>query len=161
MTLTKNELVELVESIRDLNTSDFEHEEALHLFLGNVPNQDKANSLLRNNQLTSEEVVEKSLSYKSRFVAPKLKKLNYEELIDVVRVICNSTYGSLSETYYIDKLIELFEFNVLHPEASGLIFHHDPELTPEEIVEKALAYKQIITPPPPPKTKKEVSKKKS
>lgn len=48
-----------------------------------------------------------------------------------------------------DKALELFCQNVPDPEASDLIFHHEPELTPEEIVEKAFAYKPIILPPPP------------
>jgi hypothetical protein len=47
----------------------------------------------------------------------------------------------------VDAIFE-FKKNVPDPQAANLIFHHKPELTPEEIVEKALAYKPIILPPP-------------
>ena len=60
--------------------------------------------------------------------------------------ICGGEYSTEEER---DAMVELFELSVPDPEAANLIFHHKPELTPEEIVEKALSYKPLITPPPP------------
>jgi hypothetical protein len=74
-----------------------------------------------------------------------MKKLNKQELIELVRKLCNSGYRSEK---VLNKDIYLFKYNVPDPEACDLIFHHDPELTPEEIVEKALSYKPIIMGPP-------------
>jgi hypothetical protein len=74
----------------------------------------------------------------------KIKKLNKQELIELVNKICNTYYNSEEEC---DEMCALFKYNVPDPEACDLIFHHDPELTPEEIVEKALSYKPIILGP--------------
>ncbi len=41
-----------------------------------------------------------------------------------------------------DELLELLEKNVLDPQVSNYIFYE--ENTPEEVVDKALAYKPII-----------------
>ncbi len=69
------------------------------------------------------------------------KKLTKEELIEVVRKICDAEFEDERERH---KLLVLFLNNVPDPEATNLIYYHDPELTPEEIVEKALAYKPIL-----------------
>ena len=69
-----------------------------------------------------------------------MKKLSKQELIELVTKIRNVDFKTEEEG---DELIELFEYNIIHPEGYGLIFHHKPRLTPEEIVEKALAYKPI------------------
>jgi hypothetical protein len=56
------------------------------------------------------------------------------------------------EGYYneeeINADIDLLEKNVADPEVTNYIFSTKYNLTPEEIVEKALSYKPIITPPP-------------
>lgn len=70
-----------------------------------------------------------------------MKKLNKQDLIDLVNKIINVEFYTEQEG---DKLIDLFERNVPHPEVVTLIYHHKPELTAEEIVEKALSYKPII-----------------
>jgi len=75
-----------------------------------------------------------------------MKKLNREELLDLVRNICLCNYESEEEC---QELLQKVRDNVLMPDISNLIFKHDPELTAEEIVEKALSYKPIITAPPP------------
>lgn len=79
-----------------------------------------------------------------------IKKLNKEELIELVKLICNANFDNEHE---YDYALELFMINVPDPEASDLIFYHKPKLTPEEIVEKALSYKPLITPPLLKKTK--------
>ncbi len=69
------------------------------------------------------------------------KNLTKGELVEVVRRICEAEYKNEQERH---KLLVLFLDNVPDPEATRLISHHKPELTPEEIVEKALAYKPIL-----------------
>lgn len=72
------------------------------------------------------------------------KKLNREELIELARKIINLEFpeGEESEMTY------LFCNSVPHPEAYSFLFHHKPESTPEEIVDKALSYQPIVMPPP-------------
>lgn len=59
-----------------------------------------------------------------------------EELINLVKELYNSK-GETEE----DRLLSLLEKNVPHPEVSDLIYWED--LTPEEVVDRALAYKPI------------------
>lgn len=68
-----------------------------------------------------------------------LKKLTREELINLVNRIVECE-GSEEE---IDEMIEVVKRNVPHPEISDLIYWNDEELTPEQIVDKALEYKPI------------------
>ena len=68
-----------------------------------------------------------------------LKKLTREELINLVNRIVDCE-GSEEE---IDEMIEVVKRNVPHPEISDLIYWNDEELTPEQIVDKALEYKPI------------------
>ena len=68
-----------------------------------------------------------------------LKKLTREELINLVNRIIECE-GTEEE---IDEMIEVVERNVPHPEVSDLIYWNDEELTPEQIVDKALEYKPI------------------
>lgn len=68
-----------------------------------------------------------------------------EDLIKLVKKICIADFEN--ETQYINAIFK-FKENVPDPQAANLVFRHKPQLTPEEIVEKALAYKPIILPPP-------------
>lgn len=61
-----------------------------------------------------------------------------EELIKLVIEI-TTVHGKTEEQ--IGKLIDLFKANVPHPSPSSLIYYED--LTPEEVVDKALSYKPI------------------
>ena len=61
-----------------------------------------------------------------------------EELISLVEKIMKCQ-GTEKE---IDEMIELLEENVIDPEVTNYIFYE--ENTPEEVVDKALAYKPII-----------------
>ncbi|ASI78627.1 bacteriocin immunity protein [Bacillus pacificus] len=65
-------------------------------------------------------------------------KLSKEELIELVEKICNPKLSDEEVSEYIDIL----ESNVSHPAPSDLIFWHDEELSPEEIVTIALAYEE-------------------
>ena len=64
--------------------------------------------------------------------------ISRKELIELVSKIMNCE-GSESE---IDKMTELLNKNVLDPEVINYIYYE--ENTPEEVVDKALAYKPII-----------------
>ncbi|WP_242220622.1 bacteriocin immunity protein [Bacillus cereus group sp. BfR-BA-01380] len=61
-----------------------------------------------------------------------------KELIELVEQICNSKLPDELGSKYIDIL----EANVPHPAPSDLIFWDFRDLTPEEIVEIALNYKE-------------------
>ncbi len=68
-------------------------------------------------------------------------QLTKEELIELVTKI---TSGACKNERELEETIDLIEKNIPGPDILELAFHHDPELTPEEIVEKALAYKPIL-----------------
>jgi hypothetical protein len=70
--------------------------------------------------------------------------MNREELINLVKVIIDVNSNKSEEE--IDALLQTLEDNVPHPAPSDLIYWVD--LTPEEIVDRALSYKPIILPPP-------------
>ena len=71
--------------------------------------------------------------------------LNRNEILELVRRICECDYTSEEEE---QSILTKIRANIPSPDISDLIYKHVPELTPEEIVEKALSYKPIITPPP-------------
>ncbi len=66
-------------------------------------------------------------------------KLNKEQLIKLVEEIVNPKLNDDE----INEKIELLEKNVPHPAPSDLIFWDEEDLTPKEIVEKALNYRPI------------------
>jgi hypothetical protein len=66
------------------------------------------------------------------------KKLSKEELVELVNKICNPKLSDEEVSEYI----EILEDNVTHPAPSDLIFWNDEDLSPEEVVEIALAYKE-------------------
>lgn len=68
-----------------------------------------------------------------------LKKLTREELIVLVNKIIECE-GSEDE---VDKMLEVLRSNVPHPEVSDLIYWNEEELTAEQIVDEALAYRTI------------------
>jgi len=61
-----------------------------------------------------------------------------KELINLVKEIITVENKTESE---IDKLINVLGQNVPHPAVSDLIYYD--ELSPEEIIDKALSYKPI------------------
>ena len=65
------------------------------------------------------------------------KKLTREELINLVNKIVECE-GSEEE---IDEMIDMVKKNVPYPDISDLIYWNEEELTPEQIVDKALEYK--------------------
>lgn len=65
------------------------------------------------------------------------RKLTHEELVDLVRKIFAGN-GTEEE---ISNLLDVLKKNVPHPSPGNLIYWED--LTPEEVVDKCLAYKPI------------------
>ncbi|TRZ40034.1 hypothetical protein CEQ21_03575 [Niallia circulans] len=65
-------------------------------------------------------------------------KMSKEELVQLVNKIINPLLSDEEVSEYLDIL----EKNVPYPAPSDLIFWNDKELTPEEIVDIALAYKE-------------------
>lgn len=66
------------------------------------------------------------------------QKLTFKELVELVNKICNPKLSDEEVSEYI----EILEESVPHPAPSDLIFWNDEDLSPEEIVEIALAYKE-------------------
>ena len=64
--------------------------------------------------------------------------MSKEELIELVEKIMKCE-GTEEE---VDNMIAVLEKNVIDPDVTNYIFYE--ENTPEEVVEKALAYKPII-----------------
>ncbi len=75
------------------------------------------------------------------YLSEQQETLNRNELIELVSKII-AVEGTEEE---IDEMLNLFEKNVPDPEAVDYIYY--TELSPEEIVDKALSYKPIILPP--------------
>ena len=67
------------------------------------------------------------------------KKLTREELINLVNKIVECE-GSEEE---IDEMIDMVKKYVPYPDISDLIYWNEEELTPEQIVDKALEYKPM------------------
>ncbi|MDU2897166.1 MAG: bacteriocin immunity protein [Clostridium sp.] len=67
------------------------------------------------------------------------ERLTREELINLVIKIIECE-GSEEE---IDEMIEVVKRNVPYPDISDLIYWSEDELTPEQIIDKALNYKPI------------------
>lgn len=64
---------------------------------------------------------------------------------DLVRLVERIKHCEGQTQEEADGLVNLFLENVPHPEADDLIFYRD--LTAEEVVDQALAYKPIELPP--------------
>lgn len=73
-------------------------------------------------------------------------KMTRDQLLTVVRRIVS--FDVASEEEY-QQLVAQFTSNVPHPAAADLIFHTDPQPSPEEIVDRALAYGGIPLGPGP------------
>ncbi|MGG4143918.1 bacteriocin immunity protein [Paenibacillus algorifonticola] len=67
-------------------------------------------------------------------------KLSKKELVELVELICNPELSDKEIGEYID----LLEKNVPHPAPSDLIFWSEEDLSPEQVVEIALAYKEEL-----------------
>jgi hypothetical protein len=70
---------------------------------------------------------------------------NHLYLIDLVRKLMNAE-GTEDE---LDEMLTELQQQLPHAEISNLIYWDDRDLTPEQIVEEALAARPIILPPQP------------
>jgi len=62
-----------------------------------------------------------------------------DELIQMVQQLIDATLPEDEE----DALVEELKNSVLHPRVTDLIYYSDPELTAEEVVDQALAYRPV------------------
>ncbi|RAR45742.1 bacteriocin immunity protein [Paenibacillus sp. MDMC362] len=69
-----------------------------------------------------------------------MNELTKAQIVDLVTSLYNGE-GSEEE---VGEWIEWLQRNVPHPDISNLIYWPEKDLTPEEIVEKALNYKPIV-----------------
>lgn len=69
-------------------------------------------------------------------------KLTRDELVDLVRLILSVPPGSTERD--LAELMLQVSANVPHPHWSDLAYYTEPPLSPEEIVDRALAYKPIL-----------------
>lgn len=84
-------------------------------------------------------VVERCLLY--RWPKPRLSR---DELVALVEQIC-AVKGSEAELH---EWLHILQANVPDPGVADLIYYSKVELTPEEIVDRALAYRVVGMPPP-------------
>lgn len=70
---------------------------------------------------------------------------NYLHLVELVRKLMNAE-GTEDE---LDDMLSELQHQLPYAEISNLIFWDDRDLTPEQIVEEALAARPIILPPRP------------
>jgi len=69
-----------------------------------------------------------------------LAKMSREELIELVRKIARFE-GAEDE---IHKWVVMLKRNVNDPRVTDYIFHAKPEMTPEEVVDRALSYRPLL-----------------
>ncbi|MHB9759284.1 bacteriocin immunity protein [Streptomyces sp. BYX5S] len=62
-----------------------------------------------------------------------------DELIGMVQRLIEADLPGEEE----DRLVEELKSSVSHPRVTDLIYYNTPELTAEEVVDKALAYRPI------------------
>lgn len=67
-------------------------------------------------------------------------KRTRDELIQLVRDIAEGNGSEEQIAAWLDELCA----NVSHPEVSDLIFFSDPALSPEEVVDQAIAYERKV-----------------
>lgn len=72
-------------------------------------------------------------------------KKNKSKLIQVVTKLCSGGYKTEED---LNNDIDYVINSVNDPDVTSYIYSTKYNLTPEEIVDKALSYQPIITPPP-------------
>ena len=77
-----------------------------------------------------------------------LRNNTYMVKVDIIKLIHKIQNREDKNDIEFMKWIKQVEQYTGTDELYYLIFHHKPELTPEEIYEKAMSYKPLITPPP-------------
>ena len=68
--------------------------------------------------------------------------------LQITKIVSKLFYGEDKSEEECSELIETLEKNIADPALYDYIFSGKYDLTPEEIVEKALSYQPIITAPP-------------
>ncbi|WP_425394919.1 bacteriocin immunity protein [Aeoliella sp.] len=133
----RTQLIELAADIRDAYERGMDAPELIAEFAAVLPHSDIAN--LCHSDMDAETVVDICLGSKDAE-----KVLSRDQLLDLVRKLCNPVPGEFASESETINAVRLFEYNCKHTDGSDLIFfpedhfdgRNDP--TPEEIVEKAI-----------------------
>jgi hypothetical protein len=64
---------------------------------------------------------------------------------DVVLVLIRKAIDPATSDDELAEILEELNRRLSHPAISDLIFHHEPELSAEEVLEIARAYRPVIT----------------
>ncbi|MBU7320486.1 e9imm peptide [Paenibacillus oleatilyticus] len=134
-TLSYEKIFELVQEIQDAHDAGKPYEEKLKLLKANVTYPDVEELLLHTDQGT--EFVARRL-FHHRSVLPG--DLSREELIELVEQVMQCS----GEEWELDIWLNMITSSVADPGISNYIFWSDEDLSAEEIVDKALAYKPIL-----------------
>ncbi|XOK60360.1 e9imm peptide [Paenibacillus elgii] len=134
-TLSYEKIFKLVQEIQDAHDAGKPYEEKLKLLKANVTYPDVEELLLHTDQGT--EFVARRL-FHHRSVLPG--DLSREELIELVEQVMQCS----GEEWELDIWLDMITSSVADPGISNYIFWSDEDLSAEEIVDKALAYKPIL-----------------
>ncbi|WP_163859807.1 e9imm peptide [Paenibacillus elgii] len=134
-TLSYEKIFELVQEIQNAHDAGEPYEEKLKLLKANVTYPDVKELLLHTDQ--GAEFVARRL-FHHRSVLPG--DLSREELIELVEQVMQCS----GEEWEMDIWLDMITSSVADPSISDYIFWSDEDLSAEEIVDKALAYKPIL-----------------
>ncbi|MFB6366304.1 e9imm peptide [Paenibacillus elgii] len=134
-TLSYEKIFEWVREIQDARDSGKPYEEKLKLLKANVTYPD-VEELLRHTDQSAEFVAKRLFHHRS--VLPG--DLSREELIGLVEQVMRCS----GEEWEMDIWLDMITSSVADPSISNYIFWSDEDLSAEEIVDKALAYKPIL-----------------
>ncbi|GMX60533.1 hypothetical protein Elgi_06390 [Paenibacillus elgii] len=134
-TLSYEKIFELVQEIQNAHDAGKPYEEKLKLLKANVTYPDVEELLLYTDE--GAEFVARRL-FHHRSVLPG--DLSREELIELVEQVMQCS----GEEWEMDIWLDMITSSVADPGISNYIFWSDEDLSAEEIVDKALAYKPIL-----------------
>lgn len=133
--MSYEKIFEWVRDIQDAHDSGKPYEEKLKLLKTNVTYPD-VEELLRHTDQSVEFVAKRLFHHRS--VLPG--DLSREELIGLVEQLMQCS----GEEWEMDIWLDMITSSVADPSISDYIFWSDEDLSAEEIVDKALAYKPIL-----------------
>ncbi|KPV56315.1 e9imm peptide [Paenibacillus sp. A3] len=134
-TLPYEKIFELVQEIQNAQDSGEPYEEKLKLLKANVTYPDVEELLLHTDE--GAEFVARRLFHHRPVL---LGELSREELIGLVEQVMQCS----GEEWEMDIWLDMITSSVADPSISDYIFWSDEDLSAEEIVDKALAYKPIL-----------------
>ncbi|MCP1309797.1 e9imm peptide [Paenibacillus tyrfis] len=134
-TLSYEKIFELVQEIQSAQDSGEPYEEKLKQLKANVTYPDVEELLLHTDE--GAEFVARRLFHHRPVL---LGELSRDELVGLVEQVMQCS----GEEWEMDIWLDMITSSVADPSISNYIFWSDEDLSAEEIVDKALAYKPII-----------------